>query len=656
MVECNVYELSKFYGAYKVFENISFEIKTGERIGLVGQNGCGKTTLMKIMMGLEEYEKGAIHLRKGAHLGYLEQIHHVGDCADVEEVLWYAFEKVTLLKRKMQSLEKDFVYLTGKSLEQAMTKYSSYMEEYERLDGYSLETKVNYVCEGLGISKQLRKMLFKDLSGGEKTRVILGRLLLESPDILLLDEPSNHLDISSIEWLENFLKEYKGAVMVISHDRYFLDQAVTKIYELTPDSMEVYYGNYSAYVVEKERRFLEDFRRYQNQQNQINLMKDQIHRYRVWGVARDSEVMYKRAKELEKRLEKIDVLDKPILENKRMRIDASIERRSGKRVITVNGIQKSFEEKQLIKNVDFTVFYGDSICLMGANGSGKTTLLKIILGEINPDAGTITIGEGVKIGYLPQHVVFEDEEKTLAQYFAYEHNISLGAARGALAKMLFTGEDVNKKIKSLSGGEKSRLRLCSLTYEKVNLLILDEPTNHLDIASREELEKALMDFEGTLFFVSHDRYFIEKTADQILFIDEGVIQSYPFGYKDFVEKRLACQKENEKDLSKAEKEKAKTIESKTMQDKTQKAKNTEENNKRTNNKGRKNKETNYNHLNRLAKVEEEIEILEEKQKSVLEAIEKDQFNYDALNELFKEQQEIEKQLEELYLKWEEMSS
>lgn len=613
MVECSVHELSKFYGAYKVFENISFQIKTGERIGLIGQNGCGKTTFMKILMGLEEYEGGAVHFRKGVRLGYLQQIHQVHEEADVEEVLWYAFEYVTDLKRKMQTLEGDLAHLTGQDLEKAMTRYSQYIEEYERLDGYNIETKVNYVCEGLGITHEFRKMPFHALSGGERTRVILGRLLLTAPDILLLDEPSNHLDIASIEWLENFLKEYKGAVLVISHDRYFLDQTVTKIYELRPDGMEVYYGNYSDYVIEKERRFLEYFRRYQNQQNQINRMKEQIHHYRVWGASRDSEVMYKRAKELEKRLEKVDVLDKPILENKRIRIDVSIENRSGKRVITASEVQKSFEGKKLIKDASFTVFYGDSICLMGANGSGKTTLLKLILGELSPDTGTIQTGEGVKIGYLPQHVIFEDEEQTLVEYFAYKHNISLGAARGALAKVLFTQETVNKKIKNLSGGEKTRLRLCSLTYEKVNLLIMDEPTNHLDIESREELEKALMDFEGTLFFVSHDRYFIEKIASQILFIEDGLIKSYPFGYKDFIEKRLEDQKVREKDPGVT----AIKVKNETENSKGANSKNTNKeniNNKRTNSKGA----SSY----KLAKIEEEIELLEEKKKAVSEAIEK----------------------------------
>ncbi len=630
MIECSVYELSKFYGANKVFENISFEVKTGERIGLIGQNGCGKTTLMKILMGIEDFQGGSVHIRKGAKLGYLQQIHHIKESTEVEEVLWQAFEKAVKLKKKLRDLEDTFITLANEPLEKAMAKYGQYIQEYEQLEGYQIETKVNRVCEGLEITSQLRKMPFEALSGGEKTRVILGKLLLESPDILLLDEPSNHLDIATIEWLENYLKEYKGAVVVISHDRYFLDKVVTKIYEMEPKDMGVYHGNYSFYIVEKERRFLEDFKRFQNQQKQLNKMKEQIHRYRVWGAMRDSEVMYKRAKELEKRLEKINVLDRPVLEHERMRMNSSINKRSGKRVIIAKGLKKSFGEKHLIREGDFTVFYQDSICLMGANGSGKTTLLKLILGEIPPDEGFIEIGAGVKIGYLPQNIVFEDEEKTLAEYFSYKHNIPLGEARGALAKMLFMQEDVHKKIKNLSGGEKSRLKLCSLTYEKVNLLVLDEPTNHLDIESREALEEALMSFEGTLFFVSHDRYFIEKVADQILWIEEGWLQSYPFGYKDFLEKRQIKNKENNVFHEKAAEKKHKKI---------PKVKKQEEN---------------PSALWTPSKIEEEIEKLEEKQAEIVKEIEKNPSDYIFLTALLAEKEQMDEGIKGLYEQWESL--
>ena len=623
MIDCSVRELTKFYGSNKVFENITFEIKEGDRIGLIGQNGCGKTTLLKILMGIEDYKSGVIGFRKGLTIGYLEQTYKMEESITVSDVLWQAFSEVIELKKKMNDLEKSFSILKDSELDNAMFKYGKYLEKYECLDGYQLDTKFKKVCEGLNIKDNILEMIFEKLSGGEKTRIVLGKILLESPDILLLDEPSNHLDISTIEWLENYLLEYKGTVIIISHDRYFLDRVVNMIYELNSDCVEVYKGNYSSYVVEKEKRFLEDFKRYQNQQKEIDRVKNQIHRYRVWGAMRDSEVMYKRAKELEKRLEKVQVLDRPILERRRIRIDSSVDNRSGKIVAKVTGIHKSFNEKKLMKNINFDIFYKDSICLMGANGSGKTTLIKIIMEEIEPDKGSVKIGERVKVGYLPQNIVFEDEEKTILEYFSYYHSITTGEARGVLAKMLFVKEDVNKKIKNLSGGEKSRLKLCSLTYEKVNFLILDEPTNHLDIESREELEQSLVFFEGTIFFVSHDRYFIQKVAEKILWLEKGLIKEYPFGYDDFLEKRKIKITEKQKQPVKA---------------------------KKNNEKAEKKKVPNSFKYN---EIEKEIETLEENKNNILKKIEKNQTDYILITDLMNEKEEIDRELDYLYSKWEE---
>ncbi len=623
MIECSVNAISKDYGD-RVFEKITFSLKKGDRAALVGQNGCGKSTLIKILMGIEEYGEGSVNIRKDARLGYLEQMPDVGE-KKTDEVLMGAFSRALDLKDKISELEQQLTYLTGEAMAAAIERYGKYIEAYEGLDGYQLETKINRICQGLGITNSMREMAFEILSGGEKTRVILGKLLLEEPDILLLDEPSNHLDIASIEWLEGFLREYKGTLLIVSHDRYFLDRVVNRVLELTPSEIKDFIGNYSDYVVEKERRFIEELKQYQNQQRQLDRIKEQIHRYRVWGAMRDSEVMYKRAKELEKRLEKIEVLDKPMLENKNIQLTSAIDKRSGKQVLVVEGINKAFDDKNLIVEGSFTVYYQDSICLMGPNGSGKSTLLKMVVGELVPDGGVIRLGAEVKIGYLPQQIVFPDEEKSLVDYFSYEHGISQNMARGALAKLLFQRDTVNKQIKSLSGGERTKLKLCSLLYERVNFLILDEPTNHLDIASREELEEVLMSFEGTLFFVSHDRYFIEKVADKIVCIEEGGLVIYPFGYNSYIQQKSKNENKNPQPQDKASALKVS-----------------------------RRKEPSANNSRKISTVtvEREIAAQEESLKAILREMELNQCDHMALIALTQEQDRIKGELEGLYSQWE----
>lgn len=520
MIELSGNNLTKYYAANKIFEHISFTVQTGERVGLIGQNGCGKTTLLKILMGTEEVQGGEVSIRKNARLGCLEQIPVYDDTVRALDVMESAFESVREIKKQMRLLEKRMKQPETAGLEKVLQTYGRLGEEYERNGGYESETRIARVASGLQITDSLKNRGFNRLSGGERTRVMLAKLLLEEPDILLLDEPTNHLDLETIQWLEGFLREYKGTVLVISHDRWFLDHVVGKIIELEFDRANIYRGNYSYYTVEKERRFLIDYRNYVNQQKKIQRMERQIQRYRIWGEMRDSEKMFKKAKELEKRLEKMGTPEKPVLENQRIRLRQTEAERSGKIVLKLKNISKSFGNKPLLEDVNLTVFYQDSVCVMGRNGTGKTTLLKMILGESEPDSGTVTIGSRVKIGYLPQNAAFEEEESTVLEYFARLHNIPYGEARSQLAKTLFRNEQVNKKIGSLSGGEKSRLKLCSLTYAGVNLLILDEPTNHLDIESREVLEETLAEFDGTLLFVSHDRYFIDRLADRIVVIED----------------------------------------------------------------------------------------------------------------------------------------
>ncbi len=556
MIEIGVNNLTKLFGVDKIFENVTFDVKTKDKIGLIGRNGTGKTTLMKILAGYENYQNGQVNKRKGLTIGYLEQIPSYDDNNTVSDVLNEAFSHLNEIKLQMEQFEKSFDSLTGDDLKSAINKYSALHDKYETAGGYNTNEKLNRILKGLEISEDMQKRQFNMLSGGEKTRVILGKILLEEPELLLLDEPSNHLDIKSVEWLEEYLNTYNGTIVMVSHDRYFLDRVVNKIIELETDCAQIYYGNYSKYVAEKELRFLQAMKEYENQQKKIKKMEEQIQRYRIWGEMRDSDKMYKRAKELEKRLEKIDKINKPVVDKKAADFKISGVERTGKEVIKVDNIKKSFNSNKLFDNVSFTLFYKDSLCILGENGTGKSTILKIILNEINPDAGEIKVGSNVKIGYLPQEVSFDKEDISIVDYFSYFYGISLGEARKELAKILFTGDDVYKHISTLSGGEKSRLKLGMLIYEKVNTLILDEPTNHLDIESREVLEESLINYEGTLLFVSHDRYFVDKIATCIGEVENKKFKLYEFDYEGYKQEK---QRITENQATDKEEKKEKTV-------------------------------------------------------------------------------------------------
>lgn len=537
MIEIGVSNLTKMFGVDKIFENVTFDVKTKDKIGLIGRNGTGKTTLMKIMAGKENYQIGQVNKRKGLTMGYLEQIPSYDEENTVLDVLNEAFCSLNEIKLQMEQLEKSFDTLKDNELHVAINKYSSLHDTYEASGGYNIKEKLSRILQGLEISEDMQKRQFNMLSGGEKTRVILGKILLEEPELLLLDEPSNHLDIKSVEWLEEYLNAYNGSLVIVSHDRYFLDRVVNKIIELESDGADIYYGSYSKYVAEKELRFLQAMKEYENQQRKIKKMEEQIQRYRIWGEMRDSDKMYKRAKELEKRLEKIDKINKPILDKKTANFKINSIERTGREVISVNNLRKSFGSNKLFNNLNFTLFFNDSMCILGENGTGKSTMLKIILNEIAPDSGEVKIGSNVKIGYLPQEVSFDREDISVVDYFSYYYGISLGEARKELAKILFTGDDVYKHISTLSGGEKSRLKLGMLIYEKVNTLILDEPTNHLDIESREVLEESLINYEGTLLFVSHDRYFVDKIATCIGEIENKQFKMYEFDYEGYKQEK-----------------------------------------------------------------------------------------------------------------------
>lgn len=623
MIELDVNNLTKYYGANKIFEKISFRLQTGERTGLIGQNGCGKTTLMKVLMGVEDSHGGTISVRKGTKLGYLDQIYKAGEMVTVIQMLQESFENVGNLKNELSKLEEKLKHITDDELDAEMKNYGRLLDKYELAGGYEVETEINKICQGLMIADSFRSKAFEGLSGGEKTRVLLAKLLLEQPDVLLLDEPTNHLDIESIEWLENFLAEYKGTILIISHDRSFLDRVVNKIIELEPTMANLYDGNYSDYVIEKERRFELAYKAYVNNQRKIENMERQIERYRIWGAMRDSEVMYKRAKEVEKRLDKVEVVDRPNHGNTKIRLNQGEIKRTGKIVLTIENLEKSFLDKKLFSDLSFTLFYQDRLCIMGGNGSGKTTLLKILLKELPSDCGQFSLGANVRIGYLPQNIVFDNEELTILDYFSLAHKTTQLEARSELAKMLFLRDDVFKKIKSLSGGEKSRLKLCSIIFEKVNLLILDEPTNHLDIDSREVLEKLLSSYNGTIIFVSHDRYFVKKVATKMMIFKDANAKLYEMDYEAYIEE---TQKEVQLILPlRKEKKPIKAIAPRPEKKK--------------------------NNTFKIAEIEKEIETLEEKLDLV--KIEMLQYNNDAnkLVELCKAQEELEKQLNERIDLW-----
>lgn len=634
MIELSINDITKYYGADKIFEHISFDIKTGERVGLIGPNGCGKTTIFKIIMGREDYQEGNLAFRKGITVGYLDQMPHYESDITALDVMHMAFEDLYALNKEAKKLEKSFENLTGIALEKALSQYGALMEAYESQGGYEIETSISKISNGLKINETLKQMPFQNLSGGEKTRIILAKILLEAPDLLLLDEPSNHLDMEAIEWLEEFLKGYQGTVLIISHDRYFLDRVVTRIVEMEFSKTNEYLGNYSYYVVEKERRFLIEMKYYMNQQKKIKQMERQIERYRIWGVMRDSDKMFRKAKELEKRLEKMDKLDKPKIENKRIKLNANDNKRSGKRVLELENVQKAFEEKVIFEDLNLHVLYQDSVCILGPNGSGKSTLLKMLMNELEADSGIIKWGANLNVGYLPQNVTFEDETKTVVDHLSYHHNISISQARQLLSKVLFIGDDVHKKIESLSGGEKSRLKLCSLLFDEVNCMILDEPTNHLDIESREVLEGLLESFHGTILFVSHDRYFIMKLASKVTEITGLQLDIYDGDYDYY--------KEEKQKLNELLEEKQPSVAPKLVK-KTKHDRDDKEQEKAIKKIGK-----------QIESCEAEIAELEAKIDKIEAAMTENDLSYEALTDLHNEKTDVQTQLDEQLKDWEKL--
>ena len=527
MVDIQVKDLTKFFViGENLLDGLSFEIQEGECVAILGRNGCGKTTLFNILTGQMDYDGGEVYVNPNKRLGLISQIPKFPDGYAVEDVLRSAYEGLMKVKREMERLERE---MANGVTDAQLRQYDVLTNRFQSGGGYEMDVDVDKICNGLGISQEQRTQEFASLSGGEKTRVNLARLLLEKTDILLLDEPTNHLDLRSVEWLEQYINGFKGTVLAISHDRYFIDQVADRVIEITDGHAEFYSGNYSFYMDEKQARFDLQLKQYEQEQAKLKQLGYTVERMKGWGI--NNRTLYRRAMSIQHRMERIRKTEKPKKE-RTMKASFGEKEFSGDVVFKMKNVSKSFGQRMLFSDVNLNVEAGERIALLGDNGTGKSTFIKCLLGE-EECQGKIQFGPTVKWGYLPQIIHFDHPERSLYDTMLYEKNCTPQMARDRLGAFLFQGEDVFKTVGNLSGGEQSRLRLCMLMDEKINLLILDEPTNHLDIASREWVEAAIEEFEGVLLFVSHDRYFIEKFAERIWLLEDGTIRDFPCGYQKY---------------------------------------------------------------------------------------------------------------------------
>ena len=527
MIDIQVKNLTKFFViGENLLEDLSFEVQEGERVAILGRNGCGKTTLLKILTGQMDYDAGQVFVNPHKRMGLISQIPDFPLHFTVEDVLRSAFTAVLATRRKMEALEQD---MAAGATEEQLREYDKLSDRFQAGGGYDMDVDTDKICNGLGITAQQRVQLFDSLSGGEKTRVNLARLLLEKTDILLLDEPTNHLDLRSVEWLEGYIKAFKGTVLTVSHDRYFLDQVAQRVIEIVDGHAEFYSGNYSFYMDEKQARFDLQLKQYEQEQAKLKQLGYTVERMKGWGI--NNRTLYRRAMSIQHRMDRIRKTEKPKTQ-KTMHATFGEKDFSGDVVFEMKNVSKAFGDRTLFDQVELLVEGGERIALLGDNGTGKTTFINCLLGD-EDCGGKIKFGPTVKWGYLPQVIRFAHPERTLYDTMLYEKNCTPQTARDRLGAFLFQGEDVFKTVGTLSGGEQSRLRLCMLMDEKINLLILDEPTNHLDIASREWVEAAIEEFEGVLLFVSHDRYFIEKFAERIWLLEDGKIRDFKCGYSKY---------------------------------------------------------------------------------------------------------------------------
>lgn len=541
MIVLDVNKLGINFGYGQLFENVSFSLNEGESISIVGPNGCGKSTLLKIIVGLEKQDTGQVSIKKDAKVAYLDQTgSSTIDNRIVYEILKDAFIDLKEMEKKLNELQKKMESeIQGKEYDSLLKKYCNLLERFSAAGGYDMDLNINTVVEGLNIDSSILNQSYNDLSGGEKTLVQLAKALIIKPDLLLLDEPTNHLDIERIEWLEKYIKSFKGSSVIVSHDRYFLDKMSNKILDLDNGIGKVYNSNYSGYLDEKQRDFEKQVASYKDQQELIKKLEAQKKYFAERGMATNSSTLCDRAHVLQTKIDKLKemAISKPKIP-KKLNVEFTEERKTSKKIISIENLDVKIPGgRKILDNINLNIFAGERVALIGANGSGKSTLVKSILGEQNlPVDGKIEIGPSVKIGYLPQIITFPKPNQNLLEYFCNSAELNEQKARQVLAGFQFYQEDVTKKVVNLSGGEKMKVKLAELLLEKINTLIFDEPTNHIDIPTKEVLEDALEDFDGTLIFISHDRYFINKFADKIIELKNGNIKSYLGNYDDYKEK------------------------------------------------------------------------------------------------------------------------
>lgn len=633
----NATNISKSFGSSEIIKDATFLVNEHEKVAIVGVNGAGKTTLLKILTGEESADSGSITLAKDAKLGYLRQINNVDSALSIIDELYTVIEPILNMEKRMSQMQEDMKHLTGSELEELYSSYTALTHSYELMDGYAAKSRVVGILKGLGFEEIDFDRKINTLSGGQKTRVFLAKLLLEEPDIILLDEPTNHLDLRSIEWLESYLLNYKGAVIIVSHDRYFLDKIVSKVIDIENGNVQMYLGNYTDFSNKKQMLLDAKMKEYLNQQQEIKHQEAVITKLKQFN----REKSIKRAESRQKQLEKIERVEAPQTYSENMRLSLDISKESGKDVLTVHNLSKSFDHKKLFWDINFEIKRGERVAIIGDNGTGKTTLLKIINGLLNPDTGEVIYGSNVSVAYYDQEHQVLHMDKTLFDELSDTYpEMTNTQIRNILAAFLFTGEDVYKKIADLSGGERGRVSLVKLMLSKANFLLLDEPTNHLDIVSKDVLENALNNFPGTVCYVSHDRYFINKTATRILDLTENRLLNYIGNYDYYIEKREAVeeaanltsteQAEKPADVSESKKE---WIDNKTALAQKKKIKNA------------------------LNKCEKEISEIEDKLQSIDEEFSNPEnaSNVGKLMELQKQKESLEKRLDKLMEDWEELT-